>query len=193
MHNVLSFRYPVLMLKCVPLHPVLNRSRYAYWEVSFCTDSPVSPTETFLLSLITIVFLFMPSSKSTKYGYQRIISLLLTSTAMRQRFLAPYLRRTMEVLSKETKREKKKVMKNNYNLFISHKRINLSTANCWSCIDMELPESSFGVPLVVLWLSYRTLAWIRSAFEQGSKFMWKCPLHKANFDAPRPSICACNI
>ena len=33
MHNVLAFRYPVRVLKCVPLHPIQNRSRYAYWKV----------------------------------------------------------------------------------------------------------------------------------------------------------------
>lgn len=41
MHNVLAFRYFVRVLKCVPLHPLQNRSRYAYWKVRFCTDSSV--------------------------------------------------------------------------------------------------------------------------------------------------------
>lgn len=47
MHNVLAFRYPVRVLKCVPLHPIQNRSRYAYWKVRFCTENPVSPSEAF--------------------------------------------------------------------------------------------------------------------------------------------------
>ena len=45
MHNVLSLRYPVRVLKCLSLHPIQNRSRYAYREIRFCTDSTVSPSE----------------------------------------------------------------------------------------------------------------------------------------------------
>ena len=47
MHNILAFRHPVLVLECVSLHPIQNRSRYAYWKVRFCTDNPVSPSEAF--------------------------------------------------------------------------------------------------------------------------------------------------
>ena len=35
---------------------------------------------------------------------------------------------------------------------------------------------SFGVPLVLLWLSDEPLTWICSAFEEGSKFMWRYAL-----------------
>ena len=45
MHNVLALRYPVRVLKCLPLHPILNRSRYAYRDIRFCTDSTVPPSE----------------------------------------------------------------------------------------------------------------------------------------------------
>ena len=38
MHNVLAQRYPVRVLKCLPLHPIQNRSRYAYRDIRFCTD-----------------------------------------------------------------------------------------------------------------------------------------------------------
>ena len=38
MHNVLVLRYPVRVLKFLPLHPILNRSRYAYRDIRFCTD-----------------------------------------------------------------------------------------------------------------------------------------------------------
>ena len=47
MHNVLAFIHHVQVLKCVPLHSIQNRSRYAYWKVRFCTDNPVSPSEAF--------------------------------------------------------------------------------------------------------------------------------------------------
>ena len=45
MHNVLAQRYPVRVLKCLPLYPIQNRSRYAYWDIRFCTDSTNSPSE----------------------------------------------------------------------------------------------------------------------------------------------------
>ena len=48
MHNVLAQRYLVRVLKCLPLHPILNRSRYAYWDIRFCTDSTIPPSETVL-------------------------------------------------------------------------------------------------------------------------------------------------
>lgn len=47
MHNVLAFIHHVQVLKCVPLHSIQNRSRYAYWKVHFCTDNPVSPSKAF--------------------------------------------------------------------------------------------------------------------------------------------------
>ena len=45
MHNVLALRYPVRVLKCLPLLPIQNRSRYAYRDIRFCTDSTVPPSE----------------------------------------------------------------------------------------------------------------------------------------------------
>ena len=45
MHNILALRYPVRVLKCLPLHPIQNRSRYAYRDIRFCTDSTVPPSE----------------------------------------------------------------------------------------------------------------------------------------------------
>ena len=45
MHNVLAQRYPVRVLKCLPLHPIQNRSRYAYRDIRFCTDRTVPPSE----------------------------------------------------------------------------------------------------------------------------------------------------
>jgi len=45
MHNVLVILYPVRVLKCLPLHPIQNRSRYAYRDIRFCTDSTVPPSE----------------------------------------------------------------------------------------------------------------------------------------------------
>lgn len=83
-------------------------------------------------------------------------------------------------------------------IFRNYTRKNLPVANnCWSCFNAVLLRSSFGVPLVLLWLSYGTfslgqmsngslhtlplrenvgakkptLKWIRSAFEEGSKIM----------------------
>ena len=41
MHNVLALRYPVRVLKCRPLHPILNRSRYAYRDIRFYAESTV--------------------------------------------------------------------------------------------------------------------------------------------------------
>lgn len=48
--------------------------------------------------------------------------------------------------------------------FISVKRYNFPTANRWSCSNVVLHRSSSGASLVTLWLSYRTLKWIRSIF-----------------------------
>lgn len=45
MHNVLALRYPVRVLKCLPLHLIQNRSRYAYWNIRFRTDNTVPPSE----------------------------------------------------------------------------------------------------------------------------------------------------
>lgn len=45
MHNVLVLRYHVRVLKCLPLHPILNRSKYTYKDIRFCTYSTVPPSE----------------------------------------------------------------------------------------------------------------------------------------------------
>ena len=84
-------------------------------------------------------------------------------------------------------------MTNNYDIFISHKSLPL--ANCHSCfcsnvvlalltflkfdyVQVSLHStrliekflrSSLGVLLVLLWLSYKILMWIHSAFEEGLK------------------------
>ena len=60
-----------------------------------------------------------------------------------------------------------------------------------------LPQFPFGVPLVLLELSYRSLNWIRSAFEEGSKVMWRytpltniCALaNETGLVAPRARFC----
>ena len=56
-----------------------------------------------------------------------------------------------------------------YDISISSMQKSRPDANCRSFSNMVLLSSSFGVPLVLLWLSYRALTWIRSAFEEGSK------------------------
>ena len=73
------------------------------------------------------------------------------------------------------------MMTNNYDRFISNNRKSQPTANCWSCSNVVLFRSSPSVPLVLLWLSYGALKWVRSAFldepsgqaerEEGSKVM----------------------
>ena len=45
MHNILALRHPVRVLKCLPLHPIQNLSRYAYRYIRFCTDSTVPSSE----------------------------------------------------------------------------------------------------------------------------------------------------
>lgn len=67
-------------------------------------------------------------------------------------------------------------MKNNYDICTCHKHQNRLAANCWSCTYMVLLSSSFGVPLVLLWLSYKAMTWIRNAFEEGLKVMRKYSL-----------------
>ena len=62
-------------------------------------------------------------------------------------------------------------MANNCNIFISNKRNSQPTLNCRSCSNMLQLRASFGVPLVLFWLSYGVLKWIRSVFEEGSKVM----------------------
>lgn len=47
MHNVFAFRYPVRVLKCVPLQPIQNRSRYAYWKVRFAQITQFLPQRHF--------------------------------------------------------------------------------------------------------------------------------------------------
>ena len=51
------------------------------------------------------------------------------------------------------------------------KQKSLQAENCWSCSDVVLHRLSMSVPLVLLWLSYGALKWIRSAFEEGPKVM----------------------
>ena len=51
-----------------------------------------------------------------------------------------------------------------YFAFISDKRKILPTVNCWPCPNLVQLRTSSGVPLVLFWLSYRALTWIRCAF-----------------------------
>ena len=55
-------------------------------------------------------------------------------------------------------------MANKYDIFINYKRSRQLTASCWPCSNLVLPRSSYGVPLVLLWLSHGTLKWLRRAF-----------------------------
>lgn len=98
-----------------------------------------------------------------------------------------------------------------YLTFISGKRKNLPTANCRSCSDVVLVRYSFGEFLVLLWLSYRTLKWIRSAFldepsdkperEEDLKVIQRCMqftaisalVQKAGLVAPRTSFYTYNF
>lgn len=57
-------------------------------------------------------------------------------------------------------------MTNDNNIIINYKQKGLPTESCWSCSDVVLFRSSCGVPLVLLWLSYGTWKWIRSAFDE---------------------------
>ena len=83
-----------------------------------------------------------------------------------------------------------------YFTFISNKLKNRQAANCWPCSNVVHTRLSFGFPLVFLWLSYRTLKWIRGAFEEGSKVMQRYTLltdisplpHKAYLLAPRTYV-----
>lgn len=52
-----------------------------------------------------------------------------------------------------------------------YKRDGLLAASCWSCSNVVLPRPSFGMPLVLLWLSYGPFKWSRLAFDEGSKVM----------------------
>ena len=60
---------------------------------------------------------------------------------------------------------------NEYFVFISYQRKCFPIANCWSSSNVVLIRSSFGVPLVLLWLSYRALKWFCCAFEEDSNIM----------------------
>ena len=62
-------------------------------------------------------------------------------------------------------------MTNNYDRFIKDNRGSQPTANCWSFPNELLLRSYFGVSLVLLWLSYRALKWIRCSFKQCLKVM----------------------
>ena len=55
-------------------------------------------------------------------------------------------------------------MTSNYDIFVNYKRKSVPIVNFWSCSDGVCLRSSFGVPLILLWISYKTLKWIRSAF-----------------------------
>lgn len=53
----------------------------------------------------------------------------------------------------------------NYNIFISNKRKSRRAAKKYPCSNVVLLfRYSFGMPLVLLWLSYKALKRIRSAF-----------------------------
>ena len=74
-------------------------------------------------------------------------------------------------------------MTNDNNIFINYKQKSLPAENHRSCSNVVLLRFSFGVLLVLLGLSYRTLTWIRGAFGESSKVMWRytllrnrCPL-----------------
>lgn len=92
-----------------------------------------------------------------------------------------------------------KGMINNNDIFINYKRNSQPKANCRYGTNAVYNSSSLGVPLVLLWLSYRALKWIRNAFldepsgrstsgslfpkglkkaehEEGSKVMWRYTL-----------------
>lgn len=62
-------------------------------------------------------------------------------------------------------------MTNNHDIFISYKRKGLSLVHdSWfmvqeSWLNQTAVTSSFSVPLVLLWLSYRALEWIRGKFD----------------------------
>lgn len=87
-------------------------------------------------------------------------------------------------------------MENIYDIFISYKRNRLPTANCRSCSNVMLLRSSFGVPLVLLWLSYRVLKWIRGEFKEDLKIIRRyalltnlCSLpHESSLHAPRTYV-----
>lgn len=64
------------------------------------------------------------------------------------------------------------VQEKEYFAFRSYQRKSRLAMNSWSCSN-AVP---FGVPLVLLWLSSGALKWIRGAFEEGSKVMWRYTL-----------------
>ena len=51
-----------------------------------------------------------------------------------------------------------------HDLFIGYKRKSQPTTICRSGSNVVLLQFTFGVPLVLLWLSYGILTWIRSPF-----------------------------
>ena len=63
------------------------------------------------------------------------------------------------------------VQEKEYFAFISYKRRIQLKANCLPCLASLLLRASFGVSLVLLWMSYGTLMWIHCAFEEDSKVM----------------------
>ena len=51
-----------------------------------------------------------------------------------------------------------------YDIFINYKWKKQLKTNCWSYSDVVRHRSSYNVPLLLPWLSFETLKWIRSAF-----------------------------
>ena len=93
-------------------------------------------------------------------------------------------------------------MTSNHDLFINYNRKDLSMVHdSWfmvheSWIIQTAESSAFGVPLVLLWLSYGVLRRIRRAFEEGSKVIRRHTLimnidelnNKAGLVGPRTYI-----
>ena len=75
MHNVLAIRYPVRVLKRLPLHPILNRSRYAYWEITNAKVPSSSMTS-------RLADLSLKSCVSLARGIFQIIRLLTSRTIL---------------------------------------------------------------------------------------------------------------
>ena len=75
MHNVLAIRYPVRVLKRLPLHPILNRSRYAYWEITNAKVPSSSMTS-------RLADLSLKSCVSLARGISQIIRLLTSRTIL---------------------------------------------------------------------------------------------------------------
>lgn len=81
-----------------------------------------------------------------------------------------------EIHKKRSKQIKAEIITNNNDMFIRYKSKSIPTANCWPCVNVVLPKSSSGVPLILVWLSYGVLTWGRSGFEEGSEVIRKYTL-----------------